>query len=54
MGELVTEGPISEEVGVTQHTRVLALINDVPTRWNSTYYMLRRALVLQESIDEYL
>ncbi|KAI7873587.1 hypothetical protein K492DRAFT_106269, partial [Lichtheimia hyalospora FSU 10163] len=28
------------------------LINDVPTRWNSTYFMVNRALSLATALNE--
>lgn len=37
-----------------KHDKVIKLINDVATRWNSTYYLLRRGVVLRDSIDRYL
>ena len=51
---MVTDAPVHLSDLEQEHTRVLKLINDVSTRWNSTYYMLRRGLVLRESIDLYL
>ncbi len=32
----------------------LLLIKDGGVRWNSTYFMLRRALLLRKAIDKYL
>ena len=53
-GDIVSEDPALLHHLETTHDKVLRLINDVATRWNSTYFLLRRGLVLRESIDQYL
>ena len=39
---------------VPDHTRVLRLLRPMKTRWNSWFFCLKRAMVLRDSIDEYL
>ena len=34
--------------------RVLRLIRPVPTRWNSTYYLVKRALALKEALVQFV
>ena len=34
--------------------RVLRLIRPVPTRWNSTYYLVKRALALKEALVQFM
>ena len=31
----------------------LALVKEVPTRWNSTFYMIKRILQLKPALDQY-
>ena len=38
--------------GVFSHTVALTLIKDIDTRWNSTYYMLERCVILTPFIME--
>lgn len=40
----------STQTQMHPHVTPLKLINDVPTRWNSTYYMLERIIALSEPL----
>ena len=42
-----------EEEGEPRLKRVLQLIRPVPKRWNSTYYLVKRALALKEALVQF-
>ena len=55
-GEADFEGDEDLEVGgegEPRLKRVLRLIRPVPTRWNSTYYLVKRALALKEALVQF-
>ena len=55
-GEADFDGDEDLEVGgegEPRLKRVLQLIRPVPTRWNSTYYLVKRALALKEALVQF-
>ena len=54
MSDDVDAGGSDDEPGLQQPTRILRLGSWCKTRWNSTFYLIKRAVVLEKSIRKLL